>query len=273
MTAARPLTGFRLVSLAQNVPGPVAVARLVGLGALAVKIEPPDGDPLAALCRPWYDVLHAGVERRTLDLKSANGRLALDTLLADADVLITSQRPTALARLGLDPARAFSVAPQLRLVRIVGETADPERAGHDVTYQAGAGLVDDRLPATLLADMAGAERTVTAVLVALRSAPGTTSDVGLRDVVEALAAPLAYGMTAAGGLLGGGLPAYGVYPARDGHVAVAALEPHFRTRLYDALALPLDAPLAEVMATRTTVEWEAFASTLDLPIVVVRARC
>ena len=72
-------------------------------------------------------------------------------------------------------------------------------------------------------------------------------------------------MTAAGGLLGGGLPAYGVYAARDGHVAVAALEPHFRARLYDALALPLDAPLAEVMATRTTAEWDAFAATTRPP--------
>jgi alpha-methylacyl-CoA racemase len=272
VTAGPALSGCRLVSLAQNVPGPVAVARLVGFGAVAVKIEPPGGDPLAAFCRPWYDALHAGVERRTLDLKSAGGRQALDTLLADADVLVTSQRPTALARLGLDPSRVFSVAPRLRLVRVVGETADPERAGHDVTYQARAGLVGDRLPATLLADMAGAERTVTAALVALRSAPGTIIDVGLRDVVEALAAPLAYGLTAAGGLLGGGLAAYGVYAARDGHVAIAALEPHFRTRLYDALALPLDAPLAEVMATRTTDEWDAFAAMHDLPIVVVRAR-
>lgn len=187
-------------------------------------------------------------------------------------MLLTSQRPSALARLGLDPARTFSVGPRLRLVRVVGETTDPERAGHDVTYQAESGLLRDRLPATLAADMAGAERVVTAVVLALRSAPGTTIDVGLRDAIEALAAPLAYGMTAAGGLLGGRLPAYGVYAARDGHVAVAALEPHFRARLYDALALPLDAPLAEVMATRTTAEWDAFAATHDLPIAVVRSR-
>ena len=141
MTADRPLTGTRIVSLAQNVPGPVALARLVGFGAVAVKIEPPAGDPLAGFCRPWYDALHAGIERRTLDLKSADGRQALDTLLADADVLLTSQRPSALARLGLDPARTFSVGPRLRLVRVVGDTTDPERAGHDVTYQAEAGLL------------------------------------------------------------------------------------------------------------------------------------
>jgi alpha-methylacyl-CoA racemase len=237
-----------------------------------VKVEPPGGDPLAAICQSWHDALHDGVERRTLDLKSTTGQEALQDLLADADVLLTSQRPAALERLGLRPDRIAELGPRLRLVRIVGDTRAPDQPGHDVTYQAEAGLLDQRLPVTLLADLVGAERAVAAVLLALRSAPGTTTDVGLRDAVEALTGPLTHGLTAAGGLLGGGLPAYGVYAARDGHVAVAALEPQFRSRLYGALALPLDAPLVEVMATRTMAEWGAFAAAHDLPIAVVRPR-
>jgi alpha-methylacyl-CoA racemase len=267
---ATALAGVRVLSLALNVPGPAAVARLVVLGASAVKIEPPGGDPLAVLCPAWYDALHRGVERRMLDLKSATGQEALRATLADADVLLTSQRPAALERLGLGTDRIAALRPRLRHVRIVGDTRTPDRPGHDVTYQAEAGLLVDRLPLTLLADLVGAERTVSAVLLALRSAPGTSVDVGLREAVEALTAPASHGLTAAGGLLGGGLPAYGVYAARDGHVAVAALEPHFRARLYDALALPLDAPLAEVIATRTTADWEAFAANHGLPIAVVR---
>ena len=49
----------KIVSIALNVPGPVAVARLVADGAQAIKIEPPWGDPLDGLCKPWYDDLHA----------------------------------------------------------------------------------------------------------------------------------------------------------------------------------------------------------------------
>lgn len=265
------LRGVRLVSLALNVPGPVAVARLVAEGATAVKIEPPAGDPLAALCRPWYDALHAGVTIVTADLKTPEGRAALDARLGDTDVLLTSHRPSSLARLGVSVAQVSDRFPALRHVSIVGDTTAPERAGHDVTYQAEAGLLRGTLPATLLADMAGAERVVAAVLLALRDAPGTHRVVGLRDAVTALAEPLRRGLTARGGVLGGALPAYGVYPAADGHVAVAALEPHFRQRLYAALGLPVDAPLDAVIAARSCAEWTAFAGAHDLPMAAVPA--
>ena len=98
----------------------------------------------------------------------------------------------------------------------------------------------------------GAERVVVSVLLALRCAPGACLQVGLRDVADDLRAPIDHGLTSPGGRLGGGDPAYGVYRARDGWIAVAALEPHFRRRLYDALALPLDAPLDDPMAARTS---------------------
>ncbi len=259
-----PLAGVRLLSVALNLPGPVAVARLAALGAAAVKIEPPSGDPLAAYSRGWYEALHAGVTVVTLDLKSTPGRDECDRLLAGTDVLLTSQRPSALARLGLGAARLAERFPDLRTVAIVGDTAVPDCAGHDVTYQAEAGLLRDRLPVTLLADLVGAERTVAAVLLALRCAAGAVLQVGLRDAAEALRQPLDHRLTVDGGPLGGADPAYNVYRSRDGHVAVAALEPHFRTRLYDALGLPLGAPLHQVMATRSGAEWTVFADAHDL---------
>ena len=38
------LQGVKIVSLALNVPGPVAAARLTKLGADVTKVEPPTGD-------------------------------------------------------------------------------------------------------------------------------------------------------------------------------------------------------------------------------------
>jgi crotonobetainyl-CoA:carnitine CoA-transferase CaiB-like acyl-CoA transferase len=67
----QPLEGVRVVSSATNVPGPVALARLVALGAKALKVEPPAGD-LAAPA--WYDALRAGQQVVTLDLKRHEGR-------------------------------------------------------------------------------------------------------------------------------------------------------------------------------------------------------
>jgi alpha-methylacyl-CoA racemase len=207
------------------------------------------------------------VER--VDLKTAAGQARLDALLAATDVLLTSQRPAALARLALSHDALRGRAPHLRSVAIVGDTAAPDHAGHDVTYQAEAGLLDTTLPPTLTADLAGAERAVTAVLLVLRDAPGTHRVVGLRDALAPFAAVRHLGLTGPGGVLGGGLPAYGVYPARDGHVAVAALEPHFRHRLYAVLGLPVEAPLAAAFAARSVAEWQAIAAAHDLPIAAV----
>jgi alpha-methylacyl-CoA racemase len=260
------LAGIRLVSLALNVPGPVAVARLVDDGASAWKVEPPAGDPLAAYSRPWYDHLHAGVQVDAIDLKTDDGRRALDARLQAADVVITSQRPAALARLGLAPETLAARYPRLRVVAIVGDSAAPDAPGHDLTYQAAAGLVGPAMPPTLLADLAGAEQVVSAVLLVLREGPGARRVVGLRDALETFAMPRRLGLTVDGGPLGGGDPAYRLYATRDGRAAVAALEPHFRQRLYAALGLPLDAPLDETFSARTSAEWMAFAAAHDLPL-------
>jgi crotonobetainyl-CoA:carnitine CoA-transferase CaiB-like acyl-CoA transferase len=261
---------LRIVSLAQNVPGPVAVARLVRRGARATKIEPPSGDPLAGICRSWYDELHHDVEVERLDLKSPDGKARLRALLPPADMLIASQRPGALARLGFDAATLARDFPTLRHLNIVGELADPEHAGHDLTYLAQHGLLRDAMPLTLIADMVGAERAYTAAIELIQEPPGSSRVVGLADAIRDLAAPLRHGLTRPGGHLGGGNPAYGVYAAREGTIAVAALEPHFRARLYALLALADGSDPSGTFLTRTAAEWESWARRHDLPIVAVR---
>lgn len=260
---------IRILTIAQNVPGPVAVSRLVSDGAAAVKIEPPWGDPLAELSRSWYDELHVGVRIERLDLKSPEGASTLRGLLAGADVFIASHRPGALARLRLDAESLLGNFPALRYLNIVGNTAHPDHAGHDLTYQARAGLLAGRLPTTLLADMIGAERAQAAVLALMQDAPGSRRIVGLMEGLMDFAAPARHRVTTAGGPLGGGNPAYAVYASRDGLVAVAALEPHFRSRLYAALGLPDGTDLAAVLGTRTAAEWETWGTEKDIPIAAV----
>lgn len=266
MSAASPLAGIRLVSMALNTPGPLAVARLVAAGAQAVKIEPPTGDPLAEICRSWYHELHRGVAVERLDLKSDAGRERMKALLADADVLVSSQRPAALARLGLESS---SLA-HTRWVNIVGERARPDVPGHDLTYQARAGLLRETLPVSLFADVMGSEHAFSAVLLLLRQPPGARTEVGLFDSLAPLVATSAHGLTSSGGLLGGGLPAYGIYRTREGSVAIAALEPHFRSRLYATLDLADGSDLSDVMRTRTATEWEQWAAERDLPMAAIR---
>ena len=274
----KPLDGVRVVSLAVNLPGPLACARLHVLGAEVVKVEPTAGDPLAAFTRAWYDELARGQRIVTLDLKTGDGRAALDGLLADADLLVTATRPGALGRLGLGWAELHARHPRLCHLAIVGHAPpDEERAGHDLTYAAGAGLAaPPHPPPSLFVDLASAERVVSDALALLmaraRDGAGRCATVALGSIAEELAAPLRYGLTAAGALLGGGAAVYGLYAAKEGWVALAALEPAFARRLAEALGVDSTdrGALEAAFLARTAAEWEAWARERDLPIAAVK---
>jgi alpha-methylacyl-CoA racemase len=266
MNSSNALAGVHVVSMGLNVPAPLAVARLAARGATVVKIEPPSGDPLAEICPAWYADLHRGVTVERVDLKSHDGRARLWALLDQCDLFVSSQRPSALGRLGLD---STSLA-QVRWLNIVGECREPEIPGHDLTYQARAGLLRGGMPVSLLADIMGSERAFIEMLLLLRQPPGAHAVVGLFDSLSPLVATSRYGVTSPGGILGGGLPAYRVYAAREGYVAVAALEPHFRERLYSELSVPPGSDLTTVMSTRSADEWEEWAAARDLPIAALR---
>ena len=263
------LAKVRIVTLAQNVPGPLAVSRLHEAGARITKIEPPSGDPLRQLAPAWYDELHEGIVVEQLDLKTDTGRARALALVSDADLLITSQRPSRLARLGFDPDSVRARFPRVRLLRILGSTREPELPGHDLTYQAQAGFVGAEMPRTLVADVIASERAFGAALALLMQPRGSTADVGMLETLEPLVAPLRQHLTVPRGPLGGGAAQYRIYAAKEGRVAVAALEPHFEAALYDELQLPPRADLTSCMRERTAEEWEAWARERDLPVAAV----
>jgi alpha-methylacyl-CoA racemase len=274
--ALRPLDGMRVVTLAVNLPGPLACARLHALGAAVTKVEPPSRDPLADFSPAWYREMADGQRIVALDLKEPATRAELDRLLADTDLLVTSSRPAALERLGLGWEALHARHPRLCQVAITGYAPpDEDRPGHDLTYAAAAGLVaPPEMPRTLLADLAAAERaagTALALLLArARDGIARQATVALASVAEEFAAPLKHGLTAAGGVLGGGSPVYGLYRASDGWIALAALEPRFAQRLAAELYVALDRPSLEpVFARRTAAEWETWARARDLPIIAV----
>jgi crotonobetainyl-CoA:carnitine CoA-transferase CaiB-like acyl-CoA transferase len=214
----------------------------------------------------------------SLDLKSEPGRKAFGAKLASAELLVTAQRASALERLGLGAAELARAYPRLCHVAITGHAPPHEEVpGHDLTYLAAEGLVSPpELPRTLYADVSGAERAVSmalALLVSrLRSGKGAMAQAPLAEAAIALSQPLREGLTRPGALLGGGVAGYNLYAARDGWVAVAALEPHFAKALAEKLALrELTAEaLGSHFATRDARYWEDWARNHDLPIVAVR---
>jgi crotonobetainyl-CoA:carnitine CoA-transferase CaiB-like acyl-CoA transferase len=273
----QPLKGTKLVTLALNVPGPVAAARLAEMGAEVIKVEPPSGDPLRTAARAWYEALTEHQTVISLDLKQEEDRTRLDHFLVDAQLLLTSFRPSALKRMKLDWDSLRQRFPRLSAVNIIGfPSPDEELPGHDLTYQAKLGLLrPPQLPITLYADMAGAERAVTTCLALLlnRTRSGHTdhANVSLYEAMRDVAGPLTAGLTKAGGVLGGGFPFYGLYECSDGWIAVAALEPRFMQGLTAELNLSANAraELEKIFRTRTAAEWEQWAKERDLPISAV----
>lgn len=268
----------KIVSLALNVPGPVAAARLTKLGAAVIKVEPPAGDATSTVAATWYQSLCQGQTVLRLDLKEPDGRAKLDGLLAKADLLLASFRPSALERLGLDWESLHLRHPKLCFVGIIGYPAPlQERTGHDLTYQSDLGLLrPPQMPATLFIDLAGAERAVSMALALLnqaaRKGEAGCAWVSLQECARDLAEPLKAGLTSSGGLLGGGYPLYGFYRANDGWIAIAALEPHFAERLLAELGLEKAerSALERIFLQRKAASWEKWAADLDLPLVAVR---
>jgi alpha-methylacyl-CoA racemase len=257
----RPLKGIRILSLALNLPGPAALMRCREMGATCVKLEPPGGDPMMAYNPDAYATMHAGVRTTPADLKTDAGQKVLHRELARADVLLTSFRPSALAKLGLGWKALHKLYPRLNQVAIVGSPgALAETPGHDLTYLAEMGLVTGLdLPATLYADMGGALMTVQAILqtVLYRAGhgKGAFQEVGLASAAAWLALPRTWGLTKPGAPVGGGHAGYRVYACKDGRVAVAALEPHFAARLCAAVGIESSGPnTMRAPATQHTIE-------------------
>ena len=283
----RPLRGVRILSLALNLPGPAALMRLRSLGATCSKVEPPLGDPMGVYSRSVYDTLHRGVKVFGADLRTEAGQKAVHRQLARADVLLTSFRPSALRKLGMDWATLRKIHPRLSQIDIVGAAgARAEEPGHDLTYMAEHGLVTGlNLPPSLFADMGGSLMAVEAVLgVLLRqrtTGKGSHVEVALSNAAAYLGLPHSWAMTTPGGVIGGAHAGYKVYACKDGRVAVAALEPHFALALCNAvgidnvdrhtmLAHETHEAVARFLGGQTRRELDVLAVKGDIPMWTLR---
>jgi alpha-methylacyl-CoA racemase len=282
----KPLRGVRILSLALNLPGPAALMRLQTLGASCSKVEPPSGDPMGLYNRTAYDTLHLGVKVTSADLRTDAGQKDVHKLLARADILLTSFRPSALRKLGMDWAQLRKRYPALSQIDIVGAAgARAEEPGHDLTYMAEHGLVQGLdLPPSLFADMGGSLAAVEAVMAALlqqrAKGKGVHQQVALGDAAAYLGLPRQWGMTTTGGAVGGGHAGYRVYPCKDGRVAVAALEPHFALSLCKAagitnvdrhtmMAPDAHATIGRFMVGQTRKQLDVLAMAQDIPLLTL----
>src|SRR5690242_13730364 len=94
--------------MTMNVMGPYAAQILGDMGADICKVEPPEGDTLRGIgparskgMGPYFLNINRNKRSLAIDLKKPAARDVLKRLLEQADVLLYSFRPQAMARLGV----------------------------------------------------------------------------------------------------------------------------------------------------------------------------
>jgi crotonobetainyl-CoA:carnitine CoA-transferase CaiB-like acyl-CoA transferase len=187
-----PLEGVRILSLAEQYPGPFASMVLADLGADVILVERPNGGDPTRRFSGHFEALSRNKRSIALDLKSAAGNRIFRSLLANSDVLMEGFRPGVMARLGLGAGQLRADFPALIYASIssFGHSGPlSDRGGHDLSVQGLAGFVsqdENPAPAPLpLADIASAMYAtigITSALYARRSSgAGVHIDVSMLD--------------------------------------------------------------------------------------------
>jgi formyl-CoA transferase len=134
---ALPLSGIRVLELAQIVAGPFCGTLMAEFGAEVIKTElPGKGDDLRRLgptedgCNYWYALDNRGKKVVTLDLRKPKGQELVRRLVPLCDVVIENFRPGVMESWGLGWEELRKIRPSLIMARVTafGQTG-PLRQG------------------------------------------------------------------------------------------------------------------------------------------------
>jgi len=251
-TQPLPLAGIRVVDYTHFLAGPYLSRCLAGLGAEVIKVERPTaGD--AGRHHPYFIngqsgyflQQNMGKQGLCVNLKDARGLKLVHALVRTADVFVENYRPGALDRLGLGYAELSQLNPRLVYcsVSAYGHTGpDASKPGFGVIAEAKSGAMAMigvpgeppplfRMP---IADMYAGIHGVAAVCAALvgraTTGKGQHVDTALYDCMVGMHDFAVQCYTMSGGKeipvqTGYDLPqstVYGVFPAQDGNLVIAA---------------------------------------------------
>jgi crotonobetainyl-CoA:carnitine CoA-transferase CaiB-like acyl-CoA transferase len=192
------LEGVRVLDMTGSIAGPYAAMLLGDLGADVVKLERPGApDDARAWGPPFLDgegLWFLAVNRNKRGVALDGDAARLEGLIAAADVLLVSQPPRVLRKLGLHPETLRARHPGLVQVCVSGFGLTGERADHtcyDLIAEGYSGVMDltgasEGAPqkvgapaADLLAGQDAAAAAMAALIRRARTGEGATVDVSL----------------------------------------------------------------------------------------------
>ncbi|WP_173916801.1 CaiB/BaiF CoA-transferase family protein [Halobacillus sp. Marseille-Q1614] len=253
-----PLEGITVVSLEQAVAAPFAARQLADLGARVIKVERKEGDFARGYDQTVNGMsshfvwLNRSKESLALDLKSEEGKSALDKILSRADVFLHNLAPGAVDRLGFSSKELRKKYPQLIICGISGYGTDGpymNKKAYDLLIQCEAGLVsitgteeEPSKSGISVADIAAGMYAYTGILTSIISRYQTNEGTVLEvSMLEALCEWMGYPMYFSG--YGGKDPErtgarhatiypYGPFAANDDHLVFLAIQNEREWKLF-----------------------------------------
>jgi crotonobetainyl-CoA:carnitine CoA-transferase CaiB-like acyl-CoA transferase len=247
-----PLAGIKVIDYSHFLAGPHMSRCLAAMGADVIKVErPKQGDAGRASGylkngqSGYYLQQNMGKQGLCIDLRDKRGLAMMHKLIATADVFVENYRPGALDRLGLGYAELSKINPKLVYcsVSAYGHTGpDKAKPGFGLIAEAKSGAmaqlgVPGEPPPLLrmsIADLYAGVNGVAAVCAALvgraTSGRGQHIDLALYDCMVSMHDYAVHRYTMSGNTeipvqTGTDLPdstVYGVFPAKDGNIVIAA---------------------------------------------------
>ncbi|HTY60680.1 MAG TPA: CoA transferase [Acidobacteriota bacterium] len=261
-TAPKPLDDITVLDMTVALAGPFATLLLAGLGAHVIKVENPAGGDTCRENAPYLGAGGASLVRRspddvsvsainrlrnklgiTLNLKHPEARAVFADLVKKCDVLVENYSRGTLDRLGVGYGWLHAVNPRLVYCSITGfgseDDSSPAKA-MDTIIQAQSGMMytsgEPQDPpirvgiplADLCAPMFGVIGVMAAIHQAQRTGVGQHIDVSMLgaltmmvsvepfDLLERCGIPQRTGQTLPR------LAPFGIYPTKDGFIAICA---------------------------------------------------
>jgi crotonobetainyl-CoA:carnitine CoA-transferase CaiB-like acyl-CoA transferase len=262
------LSGIRVIESATLAAGPMVGTALGEFGAEVIKVEQPGvGDPM----RTWGDqkdgfgLVWKSMSRNkrcvTLDLAKPEGQELFHRLLDVSDVLVVGNRPSALARWGIDYESVHASHPQLVMLHVSGYGRGGPKSdlpGYGTLAEAMSGFAHvtgqpdgpPTLPPFMLADGVASLAATYAVVMALyhrdvHGAGGQLVDVNLIEPLARLieSSTLAYDQLGripgrVGNRLDASAPRNVYRTADDKWLAISSASPNIAMRVYRAIDRP-----------------------------------
>jgi crotonobetainyl-CoA:carnitine CoA-transferase CaiB-like acyl-CoA transferase len=191
-----PLAGVRVLTMAEQLPGPYATMLLADLGADVILVERPKGGDPSRRFPGLFTSLNRNKRSVTIDLKLPEERERFMKLVDSADAFLEGFRPGTVKRLGIDAESLRRRKPGLIYVSISSFGQDGpwvNIAGHDLSIQAAAGMMQVPIgeesrrdvPMLPMADIASGVFAAFGVVAALygreKNGNGATLDVSMLD--------------------------------------------------------------------------------------------